>query len=171
TALWLYGHRPPADVTIEDVVRAADISRPLFYRYFTNLRELHVAALRSVVDKLIARLDNAGSGTFAERLHALLGELIDFAGACSDSYLALLRSGSAITTSDTGALVDRVREHVLTVACARAGLAEPPPALVLTVRGWVSLVEVTLVSWLRESDISRGWIESWLVEQLFTMLR
>ena len=62
TALQLYSRRHPEDVSIDDIVAAADVSRALFYRYFTNLREVHLAALGRVVDDLIARAARGSDG-------------------------------------------------------------------------------------------------------------
>lgn len=170
TALRLYSARAPEDVSIDDIVRAADVSRALFYRYFANIREVHEAAVSSVVDELIGRLNGSAPGDFREQLLAALTEFVGFVLAYADSYTALLRSGSTVATRATDGLVERVREHVVGLVCLRCGIEEAAPALLLTLRGWVAVVETTLVRWLREPSLPRDDLESWFADQLLSMV-
>ncbi|MBE9372964.1 TetR/AcrR family transcriptional regulator [Saccharopolyspora sp. HNM0983] len=170
TALQLYSAHAPEDVSIDDIVGAADVSRALFYRYFANIREVHEAALGTVVDELIGRLGGPAPGDFREQLRAALTEFIGFVQTYADSYTALLRSGSTVATSATEGLVERVREHVVELVCLRCGIEEPTGALLLTLHGWVAVVETTLVRWLQEQGIPRESLESWFADQLLSMV-
>lgn len=169
TALELYSQRPPEDVSIDDIVTAADVSRALFYRYFTNIRDLHIDALGSIVDELIHRLTLTAGADFRQQLHRALAEFVTFAETYASGYTALLRSGSTISTSDTDTLVGRVREHVVNLIREALGFAQPDPMLVMTLRGWVSVVETTILCWLDDHSIPREQLESWLVDQLRAM--
>lgn len=170
TALGLYGRQAPEDVSVDDIVTAADVSRALFYRYFTNIREMHLAALGRVVDDLIDRLALLPGEDLRQRLRAMVAEFIAFTETYATSYTALLRSGSTIATSATDTLVDRVREHVLGLFCTLLEPEAPSPMLERTVRGWISVVETTVLSWLRAGDLSRDELAAWLVDQFFAML-
>lgn len=169
TALRLYSQRPPEDVSIDDIVTEADVSRALFYRYFSNVRDVHVAALTNVVDELVNRVILPADGDFREQLASALSEFVTFVEAYSSGYTALMRSGSTIATSDTGPLIDRVRDHVADLMCDRLGLTRPAPMVLMTIRGWISLVETTLLTWLAEADLPRGQLEPWLIDQLLAM--
>jgi AcrR family transcriptional regulator len=169
-ALELYGSVPPEQVTIDDVTRNADVSRALFYRYFPNIGALHVAALQSVVDELVARVVVAPGGSPPEQLRQALDTFLAIVEQHAKAFVALLRSGSVIATGETEALVDGVRKHIVTMLATGLGVAEPRPLLLMTLRGWVALVEGTFVAWLQDPAIPRAELLDWLAEQLAGML-
>ena len=169
-ALELYGSVPPEQVTIDDVTRTADVSRALFYRYFPNIGALHVAALQSVVDELVARVVVTPGESPPEQLRQALDTFLAIAEQHAKAFVALLRSGSVIATGETEALVDGVRKHIVTMLAAGLGIAEPRPLLLMTLRGWVALVEGTFVTWLQDPAIPRAELLDWLAEQLAGML-
>ncbi|PRX50209.1 TetR family transcriptional regulator [Prauserella shujinwangii] len=169
-ALELFGSRPPEDVSVDDVVARADVSRPLFYRYFASIRELRVAALRSVTDGLIDRLAQRAEGTRTERLRSAVRAFLDVAAEHRAGYVALLRSGSVVATSETNAIVDEVRNRAVEVILADAGITDPAPLLLATLRCWTAVVEGTLLTWLQDGDLPAVELDAWLVDQLLAML-
>ncbi|HEV7469993.1 MAG TPA: TetR/AcrR family transcriptional regulator [Pseudonocardia sp.] len=172
-ALELYARMPPEQVTVDDVSRAADVSRALFYRYFPNLPALHVAALSTIVDELIDRISLPGSGSDVlptEQLRDALDAFLDTVERHARAYVALLRSGSVIATGETDALVDAVRRHIVALLVERSGLEDPAPLHLMTLRGWVALTEGALLSWLQERAVPRAELVGWLIDQLTAML-
>jgi AcrR family transcriptional regulator len=168
--LELYGSIPPEQVTIDDVTRAADVSRALFYRYFPNLTELHVAALRAVVHELNTRVGLTPGLPPPQQLHIALDQFLTVVERHAEAFVALLRSGSVIATGETDALVDGVRKHIVEMLLAGLGVTDPNPLLLMTLRGWVALVEGTFVSWLQDPAVPRDRLLDWLVSQLTAML-
>jgi AcrR family transcriptional regulator len=168
TALELFATRPPELVTPEDVAQAAGVSRALFYRYFANVHELRVAALRTVVEEVIVAVTPPAGGTLLDQvrhaLSAFLGEARQYAGA----YVALLRTGSVLATPETEQLVDSVREHLIGLVAARVG-QRPAPMFELTLRCWFAVVEGASVRWLRDGGERGEWLEAWLIDQLMAM--
>jgi AcrR family transcriptional regulator len=162
-ALELYGRVPPDQVTIEDVTRAAGVSRALFYRYFPGLDDVHAAALGSVVAEMINRIAD-GSITHA------VEEFLDVAETHAAAYVALLRSGSVISTDRTDAIVDGVRDHIVALLRERGGLTTPSPLQLMTLRGWVALVEGATLTWLQDRSVARDELVAWLCHQLTAML-
>ena len=172
-ALELYGRCPPEEVSVEDVTRAADCSRALFYRYFGSMESLHVAALGAVVEELIERVAMPAGGDLAAQLRVAVDAFLDVAQRHSRAYVALLRSGSVISTEQTDALVDGVRDHIVALLVARGGVSEPTPLQLMTLRGWVALVEGSSLSWLQRGaagGVDRRTLRDWLVAQLFALL-
>ncbi|SFW62309.1 TetR/AcrR family transcriptional regulator [Amycolatopsis australiensis] len=169
-ALDLFGSRAPELVTVDDIVARAEVSRPLFYRYFPSLRELQVQALRTVTDGLIDGLAGLAEGPPEARLRAAVRGLVDVAGHYRAGYIALLRSGSVIATSETDAAIDEVRNHAVALILDALGVTDPSPLLSLTLRCWTAVVEGALLSWLQERGIAREDLDGWLVDQLTAML-
>jgi AcrR family transcriptional regulator len=179
TALGLFANQPPDLVTVDDVVRAADVSRALFYRYFTNIHDLRVAALRAVVDELLAVITPPADAGLLDQVRYSLSAFLGSAQTYAGAYVALLRTGSVIATPETNELVDSVREHVVRIVSERVGQANgvdaddvfrPAPMFELTLRSWFAVVEGSSVAWLREGKLARERLESWLVDQLVAML-
>ncbi|GAB3884973.1 TetR/AcrR family transcriptional regulator [Kibdelosporangium lantanae] len=169
-AISLYGQRPYEQVSVDDIVATADVSRPLFYRYFSGPSEIYVAALRFAADELIARFAAPAEGPPLEQLRSLIGEFIAFAEAHSAAFVALLRGGSVVATAETGAVVDDVRRHAVAEILARTGVDDPTPLALLTLNCWTAVVEGTTLTWLQERSLPRADLEDWLVDQLIAMV-
>lgn len=170
TALELYRRLPPDQVSIDDVARAADVSRPLVYRYFGSVGELHAAALEVVVEELLRRLVITPSGDLRADLHIALDVFLEVVQQHSGGYVALLRSGSAVASGQTHALVERVRRHIAAMIIEHAAGGAPSPEFLLAVHGWVAMAETTCVTWLQDSPMSRERFREWLADQLIAML-
>lgn len=169
-ALDLFGSRAPELVTVDDIIARAEVSRPLFYRYFSSLRELQVEALKTVTEGLIDGLAGLEEGPPETRLRAAVRGLIDVADHYRAGYVALLRSGSVIATSETDAAIDEVRNRAVELILDALGVSEPSPMLLLTLRCWTAVVEGALLSWLQERALPREVLDGWLVDQLTAML-
>lgn len=155
---------------MDDVVSRARVSRPLFYRYFSSIRELRLAALRSVTDGLIDRLTQREEGPPMDRLRAAVRGLIEVAGEYRAGYVALLRSGSVVATSETNAVVDLFRHRAVEVILTDTGVTEPSPLLLATLRCWTSVVEGSLLTWLQDGIPRHVELDRWLVDQLVAMV-
>ncbi len=169
-ALDLFSSRAPELVTVDDIVARADVSRPLFYRYFSSLREVQVEALKTVTEGLIDGLAGLEEGPPEVRLRAAVSGLIAVADSYRAGYIALLRSGSVIATSETDAAIDEVRNRAVELILDALGVSEPSPMLLLTLRCWTAVVEGALLSWLQERSVPRESLDGWLVDQLTAML-
>src|SRR5262249_50818625 len=147
-ALRLFAVRPPQDVSMDDIAEQANVSRALVYRYFPSSEAIHVAALRAAADDLIGRLTLSREGTLLEQLTASVTDFVAFAGSYAPTSLALRRTGSVVSTADTDALIDGVRQHAVAEIFGRAGVTNPTPLMVITVRTWIAVVEGSTLSWL-----------------------
>lgn len=168
--LVLFTKRPHHQVTPEDVATESGVSRALFYRYFSSMEDLYVAALEVVTDGLIARLlPPRGVPTPDVARHAI-HELFAFADEYTTPYIALLGRGHAVATPAAYALVERTRERVIDEILTRSGIGERSDYLVLTVRCWLSVLEGTVLVWVKRRAQPRDELERWLGGQLRAML-
>ncbi|MEO3784219.1 TetR/AcrR family transcriptional regulator [Actinocorallia sp. B10E7] len=170
SALELFGRNGPDRLTMEDVAAHAEVSRALVYRYFSNIEEIRVAALRAAVDDLVARLSRQRDGDLLSQLQETLEEFVSFAEERAAGYIALLRNGSVIATSETAALVDEARHAVVDQVLARLEVATPSPFLLLTLRCWVAACEGAVLTWLQERTLGRESLVPWLSGQLVGMI-
>jgi AcrR family transcriptional regulator len=71
-----------AGMSVEDVVKAAGVSRRTFYEHFKNKEDAFIAAYDAVVDQVVERVSEAIAGEaehdFEGKLRAGLGTFLDF---------------------------------------------------------------------------------------------
>jgi TetR/AcrR family transcriptional regulator, ethionamide resistance regulator len=98
SALRLAEKRPFGELTIDQIARAADVSRPAFYTHFSDKEELLLAAVGEVSEELYAMADRwwHGVGPPAERVRrAIEGVVSVYAGEAR-----LLRIAAEVSTYD-----------------------------------------------------------------------
>lgn len=169
SALALFARGPHHQVTPEDIAAEADVSRALFYRYFSSMEELYLAALGVTVDGLTTRLfpdDDAPPSTVAPHIVA---RFFGFAGEFTTAYIAMLSRGHVVAAPEAYDLLEKARERVIAEAITRAS-AHPSPYLVLTLRSWISVLEGTALTWIKRNKPPRAELQVWAVDQLRAML-
>ncbi|MEU4108596.1 TetR/AcrR family transcriptional regulator [Streptomyces sp. NPDC048208] len=172
SALALFAHRAPEDVSLDDVAEAAGVSRPLVYRYFPGgKQQLYEAALTSAAEALRLCFDEPREGPTVPRLGRALDRYLAFVDEHDTGFSALLQGGSVVETSRTTAIVDGVRRAAAEHLYRHLGVAEPGPRLRMTVRMWIAAVEASSLIWLDEDKRPpRDELRDWLVEQFTAVL-
>ncbi|CAL9592235.1 hypothetical protein SUDANB140_05266 [Streptomyces sp. enrichment culture] len=171
-ALALFAHRPPEEVSLDDVAEQAGVSRPLVYRYFPGgKQQLYEAALRSAADELELCFDEPREGPLLARLARALDRYLAFVDQHDTGFSALLRGGSVVETSQTTGIVDGVRRAAADHIMRHLDVAEAGPRLRMTVRMWITAVEASSLIWLDEAKQPPvGELRDWLVEQFLAVL-
>ncbi|GAA2071556.1 TetR/AcrR family transcriptional regulator [Streptomyces albiaxialis] len=172
TALGLFAHRPPEDVSLDDVAAAAGVSRPLVYRYFPGgKQQLYEAALRSAADELEQCFAEPHTGPLTTRLSRALDRYLEFVDEHDAGFNALLRGGSVVETSRTNAIVDEVRRAAADQILVHLGARRPGPRLRMAVRTWISAVEAASLIWLDEDkQPPLGELRDWLVDHFIALI-
>lgn len=172
SALSLFAHRAPEDVSLDDVAEAAGVSRPLVYRYFPGgKQQLYEAALTTAAETLTLCFDEPPEGPTVPRLARVLDRYLAFVDEHDTGFSALLQGGSVVETSRTTALVDGVRRAAAEHLYRHLGVTEPGPRLRMTVRMWIAAVEASSLIWLdEEKRPARDELRDWLVEQFTAVL-
>ncbi len=176
-ALGLFAHRPPEDVSLDDVAAAAGVSRPLVYRYFPGgKQQLYEAALRSAADQLEQCFAEPPTGPLTTRLARALDRYLGFVDQHDAGFMALLQGGSVVGTSRTDAMVDEVRrdaaDQILAhLAADGDGGSRGAPRLRMAVRTWISAVEAASLIWLDEGkQPPLPELRDWLVDHFVAVL-
>ncbi|MFF0382306.1 TetR/AcrR family transcriptional regulator [Streptomyces sp. NPDC004286] len=172
SALSLFAHRAPEEVSLDDVAEAAGVSRPLVYRYFPGgKQQLYEAALKSAAEALRLCFDEPREGPTVPRLGRVLDRYLAFVDEHDTGFSALLQGGSVVETSRTTAIVDGVRRAAAEHLYRHLGVADPGPRLRMTVRMWIAAVEASSLIWLdEEKQPPRDELRDWLVEQFTAVL-
>jgi len=166
TALHLFASRPYGAVSVDDLARAAGMSRPLVYHYFANKFELFLAALEQAADQLVLAVRSASVREPEDWLRAGVDAYLRHVREDSSGYLTLLGHGSGTATSEQEAILDRMRERLLEAVLEAMRLAEVPELLRSVLRGWIELVAQVTRDWLRTRRPDRGALVE-LLRELF----
>ncbi|GHF51143.1 TetR family transcriptional regulator [Streptomyces mashuensis] len=172
TALGLFAHRAPEDVSLDDVAAAAGVSRPLVYRYFPGGKpQLYEAALRSAADDLLLCFAEPETGPLTVRLAAALDRYLAFVDGHDAGFTALLQGGSVVETSRTCAIVDGVRRAAAAQILRHLAVPDPGPRLRMMVRTWIAAVEAASLIRLDEPERPpREELRDWLVDHFVALL-
>ncbi|WP_432094784.1 TetR/AcrR family transcriptional regulator [Streptomyces sp. bgisy100] len=177
-ALELFARHAPEDVSLDDVAHAAEVSRPLVYRYFPGgKQQLYEAALRSAADELEQCFAEPQTGSLTVRLCRALDRYLAFVDEHDAGFTALLQGGSVAETSRTGAIVDEVRRAAAEQILLHMEVPDPGPRLRMMVRTWITAVEAASLIWLDETAgaprgrrPSAGELRDWLVDHFVALL-
>lgn len=153
--LEMFAERTYDDISIDEIARAAGISKGLIYHYFPSKREFYLAALREVAGRLVDETFVAHQPGQADvdRIRAGLDAYLAFVEKRSLPYAFLLRGGLG-GDADVRAIVEDTRmqffERIL------EGIGEPGNQRVrIAVRGFIGLVEAASLEWVESKHVSR----------------
>ncbi|MFE3654398.1 TetR/AcrR family transcriptional regulator [Streptomyces sp. NPDC059152] len=157
---------------MDDVATAAEVSRPLVYRYFPGgKQQLYEAALRSAADELEQCFAEPETGPLTQRLGHALDRYLAFVDQHDAGFSALLQGGSVVETSRTTAIVDEVRRAAAEQILHHLGEPAPGPRLRTTVRMWITSVEAASLIWLdEEKQPALDELRDWLVDHFVALL-
>jgi AcrR family transcriptional regulator len=157
----LLAQRPYDEVSIEEIARAAGVSKGLLYHYFPTKKDFLIAALERGQDELALLTAPDPDLPSAEQLAASLDRFLDFVEAHEAAYAAIFSSRGGGDTEIQAALeagrrqrMDAVIESLATWEAAPANI-ERTPALETAVQGWFFFVEGAVLRWLEHRDLER----------------
>jgi AcrR family transcriptional regulator len=143
------------EVSVQDVLDRAGVSRPTFYEHFENKEDCFLAAFDSAAARLRARLERAAldSEGWRERLRLSLEELLCFVAEDPDAAMSLIVDGraacpDALTRRD--GLLDHFSSCLDTQVRAEVDPTNPPSAIAAA--GIVGGIEALLYSRLNRGE-------------------
>lgn len=171
-ALALFADRAPEEVSLDDVAHAAEVSRPLVYRYFPGGKpQLYEAALRSAADRMERCFAEPQTGPMTQRLGRALDRYLAFVDEYDAGFSALLQGGSVAETSRTSAIVDEVRRAAAEQILVHLGVSRTGLRLRTAVRTWIAAVEAASLIWLdEEKQPPAAELRDWLLDHFLALL-
>jgi AcrR family transcriptional regulator len=167
------------EVSIDDLARAAGVSKGLLYHYFPTKRDLYIAGLREAARLLMERtmIPPSAHPSPIERIRAGLDAYLDYASEHARAYTALLRGGIG-SDPEVALVIEETRKTYadrLIEGAEGAPLPVPvekTPLLRLALRGWVGFVEQTSLDWVSGArDVSQRELRDLLVDVLLSTLK
>jgi AcrR family transcriptional regulator len=149
-----FARRAYDEVSIEDVARAAGISKGLLYHYFPTKRDYYVATLREAAAGLLARTQTPVELPPMDRLAAGLDAYLDYVEEHGPAYAALMRGGIG-SDPEVAAVVEQTRLAFVDRLVAESPIPQPTAMLRVALRGWLGMVEATSLDWYDERPVSR----------------
>ena len=151
----LIATRPWDVLTMTDVAKAAKVSKPLLYHYFSTKRDLYVASVRFTADQLRHATRPDPTLHDEQRVLRSLEAHVDWIEANADGYRTVLRGGVS-GDPDVQTIVEQSRRETVDRIVRHLELEHPPAALRIALRGWVGFLEGACLDWLRAKDIPKS---------------
>lgn len=166
--LRLFGERSYDELSIDDIARAAGISKGLLYHYFPSKRDFYVETVRSAAQLLLDRTDPTG-GPEPEALLTALDAYLTFVEEHAGAFVALMRSGVG-QDAEVTAVLESTRARYVARITERLGITDPAPRLRIALRGWLGMVEAASLEWLGPRDLPRDELRDLLAQLLAVTL-
>jgi AcrR family transcriptional regulator len=157
----LLASRPYDEVSIEEIARAAGVSKGLLYHYFPTKRDFLLAAIERGEQELAELTAPDPDLPPAEQLGASLDRFLGFVEEHEAAYAAIFRSRGGGDPEIQAALESGRRQRMDAVIESLAsweatpGSAARTPALETAVQGWFFFVEGAVLRWLERRDLER----------------
>jgi AcrR family transcriptional regulator len=171
-----FAERTYDEVSIDDIARAAAISKGLLYHYFPTKRDLYVAGLREIAAELVAKTEAVPQDLAPiDRVRAGIDAYLDHVAAQAGGYIALMRGGIGSDHEVVGVLEDTRQRLIDQIVDKAAGSPLAPavgqPIFKRALRGWIGFVEAATLDYLAAGDRDRTALRDLLVDMLLAALR
>lgn len=154
-------------LSVEDIARAAGISRGLLFHYFASKQEFHVEVARAAAAELIERTAPDATLPPVDALRGAIDAYIDYVAENPDNYKSLVRGAAsgdgamrAIFADTRATLARRVIEVVADLGFELGPRAE------LAVHGWVAFAEECTIRWIETRRTGRAELAELLTKAL-----
>jgi AcrR family transcriptional regulator len=162
TGLELLGQRPYDQVSIDEIARAAGVSKGLLYHYFPTKKDFVLAVLREATDQLGELTAPDPSLSPVEQVDASLDAFLGFVEDHAPAYSTIFRTRGGGDEDIRAALEEgrELRLEAVLAGIAMWGAGAPPPArssaLETAVQGWIFFVEGAVLRWLERGGLERA---------------
>jgi AcrR family transcriptional regulator len=156
----LIGRHGTSDISIEEIARAAGVSKGLLYHYFPTKNDFFLAVLARSHAELDQQFTRDQDLSALEQFDRNLENFLRFVDDHAAGYIAVANArGSEPRVQQL--VEERRRRRVDELVALAAVLADAPrkavrtPLLVAAIEGWLGFSEAVIVRWLRDRETTR----------------
>jgi AcrR family transcriptional regulator len=171
----LVGRHGTADISIEEIARAAGVSKGLLYHYFPTKTDFFVAVLARSQAEMDQAVERDPDLTALEQFDRNLDGFLGFVDAHAEGYLAVVNARGREPRVQQ--LVEERRQRRVDELVALAAVLEGvprdtarTPLLVAAIEGWIGFTEGVIVRWLRDREMSKEEVHELLREVFLQVL-
>ena len=160
---------PLDEVTATAVAAAAGVSKGLVFHYFPSQGELQAAIASAAADELLDMFSSIDPELdYVAQLRAGIDGFISYIEQQPASYAAIARDAGSDQALRN--VFERTRDAIVVIVCDVVGLNEPTPAMRLYLRGWIAMVEETILQWVLHRAVSRTDLVDYLQSSAFDLV-
>jgi AcrR family transcriptional regulator len=146
----LFAERAYDEVSIEDVARAAGVTRGLVHHYFGGRNDVYIALLERLGAQREDQLPPPAGRSARARVADTVARWLDWTEANRPIWLATIARGEDIADPEVRQVVaDLVRRAVAILAAHHADIAQDTPRLRYALECWTALNRAATRRWLR----------------------
>ena len=169
--LTIFSERSYDEISIDDIARAAGISKGLLYHYFPTKRDFYVAALRAASKELLDEtLGTAPDASPEEKVEEGVRTYLAYVERRGAAYVALMRGGIG-SDPEVAAVLEETRATFLGRVVAGLPPEATGPLIHTTMRGWIGFVEAASIDWVARRAVPIEQIVALAKVLLFDALR
>ena len=147
-----FGARSYDEVSIDDLARAAGISKGLLYHYFRTKRAFYVAAVTEAARRLLDETATDATSPPLERAVRGLSAYLTFVERHGTAYVTLMRGGVGFD-AEVMRVIEGTRAKLIERVLEARGAEDA--ATRLAIRGWIGFVEATSLEWVERRAMNR----------------
>ena len=153
--LQLFSGHSFEELSVDDISRAAGISKGLIYHYFESKRGFYIACIRASAEQLRSETEHAVEAAPLDQLRAGLDAYLGYVERHARAYLTLFRGGIGFDP-EVGKIVEETRQHFVDRMLQNldAHVAKLPRVR-NALRGYIGFVEAAAMDGADHHDVDR----------------
>jgi AcrR family transcriptional regulator len=158
----LFAEQAYEEISMRDIARAAGVSKPLLYHYFSSKIDLFKAAVAEKAAELQAAIEPSSEAPPLEQLASSLDAYLAWIEAHARMWSKLMQSAASVP--EARELIEGFRQATMELVLAElAGTRKPRPILRAAITGWLGYMDAVILEWVQSKDISRDMLRDLLV--------
>lgn len=158
----LFAEQSYEEISMRDIARAAGVSKPLLYHYFSSKIDLFKAAVAEKAAELEATIEPTDESPPLEQLARSLDAYLSWIEEHARTWAKLMQSAAALP--EARELVEGFRKRTMELVVAQLmGAGKPRPMLRAAITGWLGYMDAVILEWVESKDISREKLRDLLV--------
>lgn len=152
-ALEMFANKTYDEISIDEIAKAAGISKGLLYHYFPSKRAFYVASIRRSAEELLSQADPGDDlPPGPERLRRGLHAFLTYVSTRGRAYSSLMRGGVGCDP-EVREIIDASRTRFIARVFERFADRASDPRVETMLQGWLGFVEGTTLHWVEAQEV------------------